>query len=71
MAGAYQTGIYRNVLKECGYDETAIGERLEQTFETIFYGTEAERFIMRQAVIWRIWRIPAIMMYALRECPTA
>ena len=37
MAGAYQTGIYRNVLKECGYDETAIGERLEQTFETIFY----------------------------------
>ena len=24
MAGAYQTGIYRNVLKECGYDETAI-----------------------------------------------
>jgi oligosaccharide reducing-end xylanase len=44
MAGAYQTGIYRNVFKECGYDETAIGERLEQTFETIFYGTEAERF---------------------------
>ena len=44
MAGAYQTGIYRNVLKECGYDETVIGERLEQTFETIFYGTEAERF---------------------------
>ena len=44
MAGAYQTGIYRNVLKECGYDETAIWERLEQTFDTIFYGTEAERF---------------------------
>lgn len=45
MAGAYQTGIYRNVLKECGYEETAITERLEQTFETIFYGTEAERFL--------------------------
>lgn len=44
MAGAYQTGIYRNVLKEFGYEETAITERLEQTFETIFYGTEAERF---------------------------
>ena len=44
MAGAYQTGIYRNVLKECGYEETAITERLEQTFETIFYGTEAQRF---------------------------
>ena len=44
MAGAYQTGIYRNVLKECGYEETAITERLEHTFEAIFYGTEAERF---------------------------
>ena len=44
MAGAYQTGIYRNVFKECGYEETASTERLEQTFETIFYGTEAERF---------------------------
>ena len=44
MAGAYQTGIYRNVFKECGYEETAITERLEQTFETIFYGTEAQRF---------------------------
>lgn len=44
MAGAYQTGIYRNVFKEYGYEETAITERLEQTFETIFYGTEAERF---------------------------
>ena len=44
MAGAYQTGIYRNVMKECGYQETAITESQEQTFETIFYGTEAERF---------------------------
>ena len=41
MAGAYQTGIYRNVLKECGYEETAITERLEQTFETIFYGRDS------------------------------
>lgn len=71
MAGAYQTGIYRNVLKECGYDETAIWERLEQTFDTYFTERRHNVFIMRQEMIWRIWRIPAIMMYALRECPMA
>ena len=31
MAGAYQTGIYRNVLKECGYEETAITEGYRQS----------------------------------------
>ena len=44
MAGAYQTGKYRNVFKECGYGEDEIQKRVEQTFATIFYGTEEERF---------------------------
>lgn len=44
MAGAYQTGNYRNVFKECGYGETEIQDRVEQTFATIFYGNEEERF---------------------------
>ena len=37
------------------------------------YFTERRQnvFIMRQEMIWRIWRIPAIMMYARRECPMA
>ena len=73
MAGAYQTGIYRNVLKECGYDETAIWEQKDWNRPLKPYFTERRQnvFIMRQEMIWRIWRIPAIMMYARRECPMA
>lgn len=44
MAGAILTGVYRNVFKECGYRENEIKKRVEQTFETIFYGKEGERF---------------------------
>lgn len=44
MAGAVLTGKYRNVFKECGYSEDEITKRVEQTFETIFYGKEEERF---------------------------
>ena len=44
MAGAVLTGKYRNVFKECGYSEDEITQRVEQTFETIFYGKEEERF---------------------------
>ena len=44
MAGAVLTGKYRNVFKDCGYSEDEITKRVEQTFETIFYGKEEERF---------------------------
>ena len=44
MAGAVLTGKYRNVFKECGYSEYEITKRVEQTFETIYYGKEEERF---------------------------
>ena len=44
MAGAYQTGVYRNVFLECGYSEEEIQKRVEKTFQTIFYGTEEECF---------------------------
>lgn len=43
MTGAYYTGKYRNVFKECGYEEKAITQRVEETFQTIFYNEE-ERF---------------------------
>ncbi len=43
MTGAYYTGKYRNVFKECGYEEKAIAQRVEETFQTIFYNEE-ERF---------------------------
>ena len=32
MAGAYQTGKYRNVFAECGYPEAEIQRRVEKTF---------------------------------------
>ena len=44
MTAAYRTGKYRNVFLECGYSKEEIQERVEKTFETIFYGTEEERF---------------------------
>ena len=36
MAGAYETGVYRNIFKECGYSEEEIEKRVKETFETIF-----------------------------------
>ena len=37
-------GVYRNIFKECGYSEEEIEKRVKETFETIFYGSEEERF---------------------------
>ena len=44
MQGAFETGIYRNLWKEYGYPEEEVKNRLEAAFQTIFYGTEEERF---------------------------
>lgn len=52
MAGAFETGKYRNVFAEYGYPEAEIQRRVEQTFETIFYGNEEERSIMRWEPTW-------------------
>lgn len=41
---AFETGIYRNTFKEFGYSEEEISKRVEETFQTIFYGSEEERF---------------------------
>lgn len=43
MAGAFQTGTYRNVFAEAGYSEEIIKKRLEEIFQTMFYGTDEER----------------------------
>lgn len=43
MARAYQTGRYRNVFEEAGCQSREIEERLEQIFQTMFYGKEDER----------------------------
>ena len=44
MAGAYKTGKYRNVFKEYGYPVEEMQKRVEDTFNTIFYGNDDERF---------------------------
>ena len=41
--GAYQDGKFRNVLAEIGYDEKEIEQRLEDMFNTMFYGPDDER----------------------------
>ncbi|HKM18113.1 MAG TPA: glycosyl hydrolase family 8 [Limnochordia bacterium] len=41
--GAFYTGEYRNVFRELGYGDDEIKDRIEQTFQTMFYGDEAER----------------------------
>lgn len=52
MAGAFETGKYRNVFAEYGYPEAEIQRRVEQTFETIFYGNEEERFYHEVGATW-------------------
>ena len=44
MAGAYETKQYRNVFAEYGYSEEEIEKRVQETFETIFHGSEEEHF---------------------------
>lgn len=40
---AYQTGQYRNLFKEIGISEEEIKQKIEDTFQTLFYGTKEER----------------------------
>jgi len=44
MIGAYNTKQYRNIFQEMGYTEEQIKQRVEDTFQTIFYGSDEERF---------------------------
>lgn len=41
--GAYTDGEYRNVFKELGYGEKEINDKLEDMFQTMFYGSSDER----------------------------
>lgn len=44
MEGAFYTGEYRNIFKELGFTETEIERKLEDAYQTIFYGSKEERF---------------------------
>lgn len=43
IKGAFETGIYENLFLQCGYTEEEIEKRIEDTFQTMFYGSESER----------------------------
>ena len=40
---AYENNIYRNLLEEIGYDKADIEKRLDEMFNTMFYGSDDER----------------------------
>lgn len=40
---AFKTGVYRNLFKEAGIEEEKIGQRLDELFNTFFYGDEDTR----------------------------
>lgn len=44
MAGAIKAGKYRNVFAEAGFSEQEIKERLDLCFNTIFHGSDEDRF---------------------------
>ena len=44
MKGAFATGEYRNVFAELGYSQEEITKKLEDAFQTVFYGSDDERF---------------------------
>ena len=41
--GAFETGTYRNVFAEAGYDKETIEKRKNEIFHTLFYVAESER----------------------------
>lgn len=43
MPGAAKTGNYRNLFVEAGFSEAQVQKKLQDTFQTMFYGTEEER----------------------------
>lgn len=43
MRGAFYTGNYRNVFAEYGYAQDEIDKKVEDAFQTMFYGSEEER----------------------------
>jgi oligosaccharide reducing-end xylanase len=43
MKGAFYTGQYRNVFRDFGYSEVEIAQRVEDTWQKLFYGDEDTR----------------------------
>ena len=43
MQGAFETGVYPNRFAAFGHDDAAVRRKLEETFQTMFYGPEDRR----------------------------
>ena len=43
MQGAFETGVYPNRFAAFGHDDDAVRRKLEETFQTMFYGPEDRR----------------------------
>lgn len=44
MGKAFETNEYRNLFAEYGYDETEIQNRMKNIWETIFFGSDEDKF---------------------------
>lgn len=44
MQGAFAAKEYRNLFAQCGYSQEDIDRKVEEAFQTIFYGPEDQRF---------------------------
>ena len=65
---AFETKQYRNLFSLIGKEDQEINNRLNEIFETFFYGSEEERIYHPRGKIWDIWRIPEIMMPGQKAC---
>ena len=63
---AFETKQYRNLFSLIGKEDQEINNRLNEIFETFFYGSEEERIY--HPVGEDIWRIPEIMMQGQKAC---
>ena len=70
MAGAFETGVYRNVFMECGIPEEEIEKKVSDTFRTMFYGKEEERIYHEAGQTAASSPIPETTTCARKACPT-
>ena len=47
MKGAFETGVYRNVFAEMVYTEEEIENKIKESFNTVFYGGDDEKFFYK------------------------
>ena len=71
MQGAFAAKEYRNLFAQCGYSQEDIDRKVEEAFQTIFYGPEDQRFYHpRRGGHGLPGGTPATTTPALRACPT-